>query len=311
MDVYRDWLSRGYHGMMTFLEEHADDKEHPRQFAPRARSAIVLAKPYLPHPYPREESKIPSLRTALYTRGRDYHHAFKGELERLADSLREIYPSEEFLCFTDSAPILERDLAYRAGIGWVGKNTCLIHPEHGSLFLLGQIFTSMELQETPATIKDFCGSCDRCVRACPTQAIEEPRRLNATKCISYWTIEAKEDAPVELRTKFGDWFVGCDICQTVCPWNEKRHGRDLMTALMAENQNDAEDLRWILNSSNKVLERAFEGTATLRARARGLKRNALYLIGNRKIQDLRPEVERYLGDEDFAEVASWALAQLS
>lgn len=311
MEIYRAWIADGHHGSMHYLAEHVDLKADPRRLSSRAVSAIVVAKCYLPHPY-KLDSPAPSLRTALYAQGEDYHWKFKNELERVAKNLRQRFPDEEFLCFTDSAPILERDLAYRAGLGWVGKNTCLIDPEKGSLFFLGQILTSLSLTANTKPVKDFCGTCDRCIRACPTAALIEPRKLDATKCISYWTIEAAENAPSELRAKLGDWFFGCDICQTVCPWNEKAHGRDLLSSLSNQAPPPAlEDLRWILTSSNKALEKAFRKSPVIRARARGLKRNALQIVGNLKITDLRPEVERQSADPYLGEIARWALAQLT
>jgi epoxyqueuosine reductase len=309
MDVYREWIQNGHHGSMNYLAEHLNLKEDPRKLAPRAQSAIVVAKAYFPHPY--GDAKLPSLRTALYAAGDDYHLFFRRELEDFAQALKFDFPKEEFLCFTDSAPILERDLAYRAGLGWIGKNTCLIHPQHGSLFFIGQILTSLKAQTDNELVKDFCGTCERCIQACPTQAIEAPRRLNATKCIAYWTIEAREDAPEALRKKFGDWFFGCDICQTVCPWNEKLHGKERMRALSEPRESAGiEDLRWILKSSNKALSKEFETSPLSRARPRGLKRNALTLIGNRKLQELRPEVEALIDDPHLKTVARWALGQL-
>lgn len=310
MDIYRAWIDEGRHGSMQYLADHAEMKADPRKLSPRAVSALVLAKPYFPHPYANENT-LPSLRTALYAQGEDYHFHFKAELEKIADVLREKYREHEFLCFTDSGPILERDLAYRAGLGWVGKNTCLIHPEKGSLFFLGQILTSLSLAAPQTKIKDFCGTCDRCIRACPTGAIIEPRKLDATKCIAYWTIEAPKAAPEAMRAKMGDWFFGCDICQTVCPWNEKAHGKDLLRSLAGHQENPAaEDLRWVLNSSNKAIEKVFHRSPVSRARPRGLKRNAIQLAGLFKITELRPEVERYLDDPHLSEIASWALAQL-
>jgi epoxyqueuosine reductase len=313
LDFYRAWLAAGHHGDMTYLEYHLPLKEQPEKLAPRARSAIVVAKAYLPHPYGCDEA-LGTLRAALYAQGRDYHLEFRRDLEGLARALAFEFPREEFLCFTDSAPILERDLAYRAGLGWVGKNTCLIHPQHGSLFFLGQILTSIEVTASASAIHDFCGSCDRCLKACPTGALEEPRRLNATKCIAYWTIEARAAAPEELRSRFGDWFFGCDICQTVCPWNEKRHGRDLMRTLGAtldERANDVADLRSILTSSNQALSRRFRQSPLSRARPRGLKRNALLVIANRRLRELRPEVEGLVGDVHLNDIARWTLAQLT
>lgn len=308
MDIYRAWIAEGLHGSMHYLADHADIKENPRQLSPRARAAIVIAQPYQPHPY--GSNPVSGLRTALYAQGEDYHLHFRDALQKLASDLKANFPEEEFLCFTDSAPILERDLAYRAGLGWVGKNTCLIDPQRGSLFFIGQIFTSLKLNRG-LPVKDFCGTCDRCIRACPTQAIEEPRKLNANKCIAYWTIEATQDAPESLKKHFGNWFFGCDICQTVCPWNEKAHGKDLLRSL-TENQNrpSIEDLRWILKSSNKVLTKSLLKSPLLRARPRGLKRSALRLIGTYQLFELRREVEAYKDDPYLSEIACWALSQL-
>lgn len=310
LDFYKNWLEEGHHATMDYLVRHLPQKENPRLLAPKARSAIVVAKSYFPHPYP--ENVNLKLRTALYAQGSDYHLAFKGELEKVCEQLRSEFPEEEFLCFTDSSPVLERDLAYRAGLGWIGKNTCTIHQRKGSLFFIGEIFTSLQLQAEGPVHADMCGSCDRCIKACPTGAIEAPKVLNAGKCISYWTIEAKEVAPPELREKFGDWFFGCDICQTVCPWNEKVFGRSEMAVLSAEEMDhDVEDdLRWLLTSSNREITRHLTGLPLERARPAGLKRNALYVIGNRRLVRLKPEVESMLADEKLSELARWTLTRL-
>jgi epoxyqueuosine reductase len=310
MDFYRQWLAAGLQAGMTYLEDHADLKEDPKRLAPQARAAIVVTKSYFPHPY--GEPPLPALRTALYSHGEDYHSRLKAELTHLAQVLHEEFGEHEFLCFTDSAPILERDLAYRAGLGWIGKNTCLIHPQKGSLFFIGQILTSLPLSPSPARIHDFCGTCDRCLRACPTQALEQPRLLNANKCIAYWTIEARSPAPEKMREHFRDWFFGCDICQTVCPWNEKTFGREVMTRLTATHESPPdEDLRWILRSSRKELARAFATSPLSRARPVGLKRNALVVIGNLRLRSLRGEVERCLDVPDLKEVAEWTLGRLN
>ena len=306
MDIYRQWLKAGHHAGMEYLAHHAGMKENPQELAPRARSALVIAKSYAKHPYPK--TPFPkTLRTALYAQGEDYHFHFKRELDSVAKSLRALFPEEEFLCFTDSAPILERDLAYRAGVGWFGKNTCLIHPDHGSLFFIGQILTSLKCETTAAPINDHCGTCDRCIRACPTGALESPRQLNANKCISFWTIEAREAGPEALRVKTGDWFFGCDICQTVCPWNEKVFGRAEMQQLVGEKSSEPaelrEDLRWILRSSHNEIARTCKSSPLSRARPLGLKRNALVVIGNKRIHDLRPEVECALTEPRLKELA--------
>jgi epoxyqueuosine reductase len=316
MEVYRDWLNRGQHASMAYLQTHADLKEDPRRMAPRARSAVVVTRSYLPHPYGR--SPLQGARTALYAQGEDYHFHFKAELQKAAAALQMDFPGEEFLCFTDSAPILERDLAYRAGLGWIGKNTCLIHPRRGSLFFLGQILTSLPAPESrPEPVPDHCGTCDRCLKACPTGALESPRWLNAGKCISYWTIEAREAAPESLRAGIGDWLFGCDICQTVCPWNEKHHGKDLMREMSAARMNEdgraalVADLRWILTSSHNQLNKTLQRSPLSRARPQGLKRNALVVAGNRRLDELKPEIEKALEVDALKEVALWALAQLT
>lgn len=313
MDVYRAWLEDGYHAGMEYLADHAALKERPQTFAPRAHSAIVVTQSYAEHPYP-SVTFPKALRTSLYSRGEDYHVHFRRHLEAVATELRAAFIGEEFLCFTDSAPILERDLAYRAGLGWFGKNTCLIDKKQGSLFFIGEILTSLELHSTAGVVPDHCGTCDRCIQACPTGAIEEPRRLNANKCLSYWNIEAREAAPENVRKKMGSWFFGCDICQTVCPWNEKVFGREKMahhsTEPNASNGDLIADLRWVLNASHKEIERITRNSPLSRARPLGLKRNAITLIGNLNIHELRPDVERALTDPRLKSLAEWTLDQL-
>lgn len=315
LPLYKEWLKAGMHGEMEYLERHLPLKEDVTAWSPRARSAIVVAKNYLPHPYARKNSEPGanfSPRSALYALGEDYHREFRAELENLAAALRLEFCYEEFLCFTDSVPVLERDLAVQAGLGWVGKNTCVIHPKKGSLFFIGEILTSLSAgisRASASTIPDFCGTCDRCIRACPTQAIVEPRVLDARRCISYWTIEAKGVAPVELRERFGDWFFGCDICQTVCPWNEKVFGRETLEFQPPANEDLVKDLRWILTSSNKSLSKAFATQPFSRARGLGLKRNAIYVAGNLRLSELRVEIESFANDAALGELARWALAK--
>ena len=307
MDFYRAWIEGGLHGQMAYLSEHLETRENPRHHYRMAHGALVIARPYLPHPYPTEGA--PRSRVALYARGEDYHLRFKEELRAVAEALAADFPGEEFLPHTDTAPILERDLAYRAGLGWFGKNSCLIHPAGGSLFLLGEILTSRPLDNADP-VPDMCGTCDRCLRACPTGALEAPRRLNATKCISYWTVEAAGDAPEGLRAKIGDWLFGCDICQTVCPWNEKLHGRARMAAETEAQAPVVEELRWILTRTNRQLARAFARSPLSRARPNGLKRNALVVIGARRVRELETEVQAYLQDPRLNQIARWTLSQL-
>lgn len=292
LPIYRQWLADGCHAEMKYLEEHLPLKETPQKLMPRVRAAIVLTVPYYPAEKPRH--RLANTRTALYAQLPDYHNWFVEKLEKLSQILRQNCPGEEFLCYADSKPVPERELGVRAGLGWIGKNGCLISPKKGSLFFIGEIYTTLDLEEQSSSVPDHCGTCDRCIRSCPTQAIRDNRTLDSRLCISYWTIEAKTAPPENLRQKFGDWFFGCDICQTVCPWNEKVFGKKAMRALSAPTtSSDLEaDLRWCLASSNRELEENLREFPLLRARGRGLKRNALIVIGNLKMRNLAPEVKK-------------------
>lgn len=316
MDFYKEWLQQGLHGDMTYLAEHAAIKEQPQIKWPRARTAFVFALPYFPHPEQKPEFPVKQARISLYAQGMDYHFWFKDRMNHLCKKLSALFPSEEFIAFTDSSPILERDLAKRAGLGWVGKNTCLIHPKKGSLFFIGEIYTSMSLQTEIEPLPDFCGSCTRCLDICPTGALIEPRKMDARKCISYLTIESRQLPPADLRDKIGDWFFGCDLCQTVCPWNQKIFkGRLSSEPLLALDKNEsallAEDLRYILRSSGKKLEKDFRGTPLARAGSFGLKRNALLVAANRGLRELQEDIQPLLAHEKLGELADWCLKKLA
>lgn len=322
LEHYRHWLEQDLHGEMSYLKEHLSLKEDPSQLSsyfkqdlsqPVLRSALVFAKNYVPHPRP--NSAFGSLKTAYYAQGEDYHHWLQDDLEKLAEKLREEYPQDVFLPATDSKPILERDLAARAGLGWVGKNTCLINPKEGSLFLIGEILTSLQVTQTAAPIPDFCGKCQKCLEICPTQAFVAPRVLDARKCISYLTIESRQVPELALREKMQDWFFGCDLCQTTCPWNQKafsflkglEHQKKLSTQ---ERQNLISELQFLLESSGKAIEKKVIGTPLKRAGPFGLRRNALIIIGNLKLQELTLFVEKFVADERLGELAQWTLAKL-
>lgn len=312
MDFYDQWLALGYHGEMSYLERHRSLKASPSTWLPFARSAIVFALDY-GHRKSRNESdyvtlKPMGLRTARYLEyspnNEDYHDAIRLELEPILKELSLRYPEAEFRLSVDAEPVLERDLATRAGLGWVGKNTCVIDRKSGSLFFIAEILTSLETDAAAMEPLDFCGTCTRCLDACPTSALLKPKLLDATKCISYWTIESKKIPPKELREKFGDWFFGCDICQTVCPWNVKTHGAEAMTDRASDPATMLLELREILSSSNRELERKFQGTPLSRARGFGLKRNALIIAGNARLKELLPDVEALLEDKKLGTLAA-------
>ncbi len=323
---YRSWLDAGLHGEMSYLEAHAPIKEQPQRQWPRATSALVFAIPYYPHPAPLA-TPLRQARISLYAQGADYHFWFRERLQQICTHLQQLFPEHEFLAFTDSSPVLERDLARKAGLGWAGKNTCLIHPQKGSLFFLGEIYCSLPLDDsgdavtdTPATIRaplmsDHCGSCTRCLDICPTDAFVAPRVLDARKCISYLNIESRQIPDEHLRVGIGDWLFGCDLCQTVCPFNQKRFGEQLETALQQSldaTQEEAliSDLRYLLTASGKRIDKDFRGSPLARAGGFGLKRNALIVAGNRRLQALRSEIAALTTHQRLGELAQWALHQL-
>jgi epoxyqueuosine reductase len=314
-ELYKNWLSEGLHGSMEYLVTHAPTKEKPQLRWPKARSALVFAVPYHPHPVPTENFPLKMARVSLYAQGYDYHHWFRSKLQSICDELKVLLPEDEFVPMTDSSPVLERDLAYRAGIGWVGKNTCVIHPKIGSLFFIGEIYSSISISLETKPVHDFCGTCTRCIDICPTGALTETRKLDARKCISYLTIESREVPPMDLREKIGDWFFGCDLCQTVCPWNQKAFKNQLIikkneTKNTEEEKQLEEDLRWILSSSGKQIERSFQGTSLSRAGSFGLKRNALIVTANRRITNLKSEVENLCDHPKLSELALWTLKKI-
>lgn len=311
---YQSWLDHEYHGDMEYLQKQALQKENPKLGWAWAHSALVFAAPYLPHP--EGPAFFKAARVALYAQGADYHFWFKKKLTEITTTLQTQFPDETFLALTDSAPLMERDLAYRAGLGWIGMNTCLIHPKKGSLFLIGEILTSLKASESFAPLPDFCGTCQRCIEHCPTQAISADRVLDARKCISYWTIESRKIPPEELRPQFGDWLFGCDLCQTICPWNQKiirKNDAAFKQALqptLLQAQTLEKELHWILESSGKQIEKSLKGSPLLRAGPFGLKRNALIVIANRQIRELRHMVEKYLPHDRLGPLAQWTIQRL-
>ena len=306
MEFYRTWIESGLGGEMAYLENHLTAKADPTRLLPNAKSMIVLAQNYFPHPedqgFPLKDSRV-----AMYARGTDYHFWFKEKINNLIHQLKIIFPREEFLSFVDSGPILERDFAYRAGLGWVGKNTCLIDEKKCVLCLLGDLLARLESQATATPAADRCGTCTRCSDICPTQALVEPRKMDARKCISYLTIESKKVPDEKLRAKMTDWLYGCDLCQTVCPWNQKIWKEKLSTSSMqAKTQQTANELKWILNSSNKELQKTFKKTPLSRAAGKGLKRNAIIVATNLGLKELRPDIQKLNANSYFSELCQWS-----
>jgi len=311
---YEKWIQNDFQMDMHYLKTHLESKKNPNTWQPMMKSAIVFAFPYFPHP--KGNSPLPSSRIAMYAMGSDYHHWMKDQMSEVVKDLQLRFPDGHFSIHTDSSPILERDLAQRAGLGWFGKNTCLIHPKTGSLFLIGEILTSLDCTLQIQPVHDFCGTCTKCLDICPTNALVSPQVLKPELCISYWTIESRKIPPADLRKSMGDWLFGCDLCQTVCPWNQKAFQKTLKFDSQRqlspqENQNQTEELRWLLKSSYREIQKKVKGTPLSRAGGKGLKRNAFIVIANRKILTLKPVVEQFLDDPYFAELAQWTVDQLA
>ncbi len=210
------WLNKNYHGKMSYMENHFDKRIDPRKLADGAKTVITLMYNYS---NPEEQTDAAAPKIAKYAYGEDYHHVLKKKLHALTDFISDNIGEVNGRAFVDSAPVLERDWARRSGMGWVGKNTLIIHPKAGSYFFLAELIIDLELvYDTP--IKDYCGTCTRCIDACPTEAISpEGYIMDGSKCISYLTIELKEDIPEKFHAQMNNWAFGCDICQQVCPWN--------------------------------------------------------------------------------------------
>lgn len=265
------WLRTGQQGSMAYMANHFDLRLDPRKLVPGAKSVISLAYNYYT-PLRQAEDDAPKLSTYAY--GRDYHKVVKQRLKPLMQFILQQFGSVDMRAFVDSAPVMEKAWAQRAGIGWVGKHTNVIRQGAGSYFFLCEIITDLELApDAPAT--DHCGTCRRCIDACPTDAIT-PYGVNGSRCISYFTIELKEAIPEEMKGRFEGWAFGCDVCQQVCPWNRfstphaepRFNPRPELMALSKEE--------WY-GMTEVVFDRLFEGSAVKRAKYTGLMRNVRFL----------------------------------
>ncbi len=271
-DHLSTWLERGYHGKMAYLENHFEKRLDPALLVRGARSVIsVLYNYYSPVPAGRRGN----YKISRYAMGRDYHKVIRKKLKQLLSVLRESFGPFEGRAFVDSAPVMERQWAAKAGLGWLGKNGLLINREAGSYFFIAELIVDLEFA-CDGPVKDYCGKCTRCLEACPTGALEAPGVLNASKCISYLTIELKEEIPESFAGQYSQWIFGCDICQEVCPWNRfaRPHREPAFMAseeLLSRSKEDWE------NMTEEDFERMTAGTALKRAKYDGIKRNIRFL----------------------------------
>ena len=307
------WLERGYAGEMSFLSRPDSVRRRldPRQALTGARGIICVAMNYDdgadgPTDWPARPV------VARYARGADYHTIFEQKLEQLAQSLSELTRGTvRTLCYVDYGPVLERDHAQRAGLGWIGKNTMLINPKLGSYLFLGVILTEADLDCDEAFLPDHCGTCDRCVSACPTGAIRAPREVDSRLCISYLTIELRGPISSELRPLIGNRVFGCDICQEVCPWNRdvprtKEQGFEPREATMAV------ELVELLALTEDQFRERFGDTPVARAKRRGFLRNVAVALGNWADPAAVPSLISALNDEEplLRGHAAWALGRV-
>jgi epoxyqueuosine reductase len=274
-DAFRAWLDAGYSGEMTYLPRGAEKRRDTRLPFEGVRSAVVVALNY--------GGKQPAGTVARYARGNDYHDVMIARLETLHGWIEaERGCDVRGKAYVDTGPILERDLAQRAGLGWIGKNTMLISPRHGSFFFLGALLLDLDLEADAPFDADRCGSCTRCLEACPTDAFVEPRVLDANRCISYLTIEHRSEIAPELQPLMGDLIYGCDICQDVCPWNHRFATELPDNELAARAENVTPDPAELMSLSDDDFRERFRGSPIKRAKRIGLARNALIALRNKR-----------------------------
>jgi epoxyqueuosine reductase len=305
-EALRRWLGRGDQAGMSYLERRVEERLDPARLLPGAQSVVCVALAYGGGTVGGDLWSG----VARYARGDDYHEVMKARLARLEEALRERYPGVATRKAVDTSPVLEREWAARAGLGAVGKHTNLIDPEGGSYFLLGELFTSLAVAPE-APIADLCGACTRCLEACPTGALPEPYRLDARRCISYWTIEHRGAIPAALRPAMGEWVFGCDLCQEACPWNRRAPASGDPELELPEARSRL-DLVGLLTLDREHYLETFRRSPMKRAKLEGLQRNAAVAMGNRGDRRYVPALAAALasGTETVRGHAAWALGRL-
>ncbi|MCH2115260.1 MAG: tRNA epoxyqueuosine(34) reductase QueG [Pirellulales bacterium] len=305
-----EWLAAGYAGKMHYIAGRQEAYQHPRHVLEGVRSIVMLGMNYatvLP-----AQPRVGQGRVSRYAWGKsDYHDLIRQRLHQLADSLRDLVPAAQTRGVVDTAPLLEREFAQMAGLGWVGKNTLLLSKKSGSYFFLAALLTDAPLSYDTAHLADHCGNCRACLDACPTDAFVEPYVLDASRCISYLTIELQEAIPMELRKGMGQWAFGCDVCQDVCPWNDVAPA-DAESAFQPEAEKNPLSLEALFDLDDDAFRRRFRHTPLWRSHRRGLLRNAAVVLGNQRAKSALGALGRGLADgEPIVRGASaWALGEI-
>ena len=266
------WLKNDFHGKMKYMENHFDKRLDPRKLVPDAKSVISLLYNY----YPQEIQNEDSYKISKYAYGEDYHHVIKDKLYELLHFVRDHIGDVDGRVFVDSAPVLERAWAKKSGLGWIGKHSLLINKQRGSFFFLAEVILDLTLEYDQEFKTDHCGNCTKCIDACPTEAILPNNTIDGSKCISYFTIELKDEIPDDMKGKFDDWMFGCDICQDVCPWNRFSIPHlepkfEPNSNLLNMDKNDWDEL------AEDIFKKIFNKSAVKRTKYEGLKRNINFL----------------------------------
>ena len=308
IDRFRQWLAAGFAGQMHYLADRAAAYEHPRHVMDGARSLLMLATVYRTA----EPASVATGqgRVSRYAWGVDYHDLIHDRLHQLADFHRRLVPGAKVRGVVDTAPLLEREFAQLAGLGWIGKNTLLIHTELGSWFFLAALLTSEELCYDESPTANHCGTCRACLDACPTGALVDAGRLDARRCLSYLSIELRGPIPTDLREPMGQWLFGCDICQEVCPWNGRAPTTEEPSFQPSADRNPAE-LAGLFLLDDETFRRRFRGTPLWRAHRRGLLRNAAIVLGNWPDESALTSLVRGLADAEplVRGACAWALGR--
>ena len=271
IERFENWLKNNYHGKMSYMERNFDKRLDTTKLVEGSKSIISLLYNYYPSKKLNDQNNF---KISKYAYGKDYHFIIKNKLKTLLNEMRNDIGDIDGRVFVDSAPILERAWAKKSGLGWIGKNTNLISKKTGSFFFIAEIIVDLELNYDNET-KDYCGSCTACLDACPTDALYEPYKIDASKCISYFTIELKEQFSKELKKDFNDWIFGCDICQDVCPWNKFSKPNNEPLLKPHEDLSEYSKKDWI-EMTDEVFKVVFKESPLKRAKFEGLKRNINY-----------------------------------
>jgi epoxyqueuosine reductase len=314
-DVFEAWLREGRHGEMTYLASQRSRgcRAHPQRILPGCCSVLALGKRY-PAPIAEPEGEqVLRGRVAAYAWGADYHDLLSERLQGLVQFIEsQVGRTVPNRWYTDTGPMLEREVAQRAGLGWIGKNTCLINPRHGSYFLLAEVLLGIELEPDQPFTKDRCGTCSRCLDACPTRCILPDRTIDARRCISYLTIELKGSIPLELRPMMDTWVFGCDLCQQACPWNRFAIS-EIDKAFDHHLAQPAFNLLDEMRLTGDEFRRKYSKSPVMRAKRRGYLRNVAVALGNSHYEEATPALTQVLMDDHEPLVrahAAWALGQI-